>query len=68
MPAWANIPSWFVYGSQDRAIPPALHAFMAERAAARRVKVIDGASHLVMVSHPVQVAKVILDAITSRSR
>ena len=31
-PAWKTIPSWFVYGDRDTAIPPKLRAFMAERA------------------------------------
>jgi hypothetical protein len=34
-PAWKTIPSWFVYGDHDTAIPPKLHAWMAGRAHAR---------------------------------
>ncbi|MEI9996756.1 MAG: alpha/beta hydrolase [Rhizomicrobium sp.] len=58
-PAWKTIPSWFVYGSGDLCIAPALHAFFAERAHAREVKVITGASHVAMISHPDEVAEVI---------
>lgn len=58
-PAWMSIPSWFVYGSADKVIPPAVHAFMAQRAGAKETIVVKGASHLVMVSHPSIVAKLI---------
>jgi pimeloyl-ACP methyl ester carboxylesterase len=61
-PAWETIPSWFIYGDHDTAIPPKLHAWMAERAHARETVVVKGASHVVMISHPDAVAKVIEDA------
>lgn len=57
--AWKSIPSWFVYGDADRNIPPAASAFMAERAHARETLAIEGASHVVMVSHPDKVAALI---------
>jgi pimeloyl-ACP methyl ester carboxylesterase len=60
--AWKTVPSWFVYGSADHAIPPELHAFMANRAHGRRVLVVPGASHVVMVSHPNEVAKMLIEA------
>jgi pimeloyl-ACP methyl ester carboxylesterase len=62
-PAWKTIPTWFVYGDRDTAIPPKLHAFMAERARPRATSVVEGASHVVMISHP---EKVIEDAATAR--
>ena len=65
-PAWKSTPSWFVYGDHDTAIPPKLHAFMAERAHPRATSVVEGASHVVMVSHPEAVAKAIEDAATAR--
>ncbi|WP_199752687.1 hypothetical protein [Actinoplanes sp. ATCC 53533] len=34
-PAWRSIPSWFVFGDEDRNIPVALHRFMADRAGPR---------------------------------
>ena len=61
-PAWKTLPTWSIYGSADNAIPPAAHAFMAERAKVRRVQVIKGASHVVMISHPAEVAKMVLEA------
>ncbi|WFR97930.1 alpha/beta fold hydrolase [Rhizobium tumorigenes] len=60
--AWRTIPSYFVYGAADKSIPPALHAFMAKRAQARDVVVVPDASHVVMLSHPQQVADVIVEA------
>ncbi|MBT2767638.1 alpha/beta hydrolase [Stenotrophomonas sp. ISL-67] len=60
--AWNTIPSWFVYGSADLNIPPAALAFMAERAHSRKTVVINGASHVVMVSHPAEVAALIEQA------
>ena len=61
-PAWKNIPSWFVYGDQDRNIPPAAQAFMAARAKAAKTVVVKGASHVVMTSRPDAVARVIVEA------
>ena len=61
-PAWKSIPSWFVFGELDKIIPAALHRFMAERARAREVVEIKGASHAVGVSQPEAVAEMILHA------
>lgn len=60
--AWKTIPSWFVYGDQDKNIPPQALAFMADRAAARQTVVVKGASHVVMVSNPKIVATLIENA------
>jgi pimeloyl-ACP methyl ester carboxylesterase len=59
-PAWANIPSWAVVGTQDRAIPPAELTFMAQRAKAQITNVFAG--HLSMITQPREVAHVITDA------
>jgi pimeloyl-ACP methyl ester carboxylesterase len=61
-PLWMEVPSWFVIGEQDRIIPPALQHFMAERAEARRVVEIPGASHAAAVSQPRPVVELILEA------
>lgn len=60
--AWKTIPSYMIYGTQDRNIPPAVMQFMAERAQARRTIVVEGASHALMVSHPDRVAALIEEA------
>jgi pimeloyl-ACP methyl ester carboxylesterase len=57
--AWRKLPSWFVWGSEDRNIPAQLSKFMADRANAREAIEIPGASHVVMISHPQKVAAVI---------
>lgn len=58
-PAWKTIPSWFVYGDKDKNIPPQALQFMAERAQSKQTVVVKGASHVVMVSNPETVAKLI---------
>ena len=55
--AWRTKPSWFVVAAEDRAIPPALEVAEAERMKATTIKV--AASHLVMLSHPADVADLI---------
>lgn len=62
---WKVLPSYMIYGSEDRNIPPAVMQFMAERARARKTVVVEGASHAVMVSHPAEVTSLIEDAATA---
>lgn len=64
-PGWKQLPSWFIYGSLDRNITWKQHAFMAQRAKAREAIQIKGASHVVMVSHPAEVAALIERAATA---
>lgn len=64
-PAWKAVPSWFVFGSEDRNIPVAAHRWMAERAAARGVDEVEGASHAVAVSAPDRVARTVLAAVAA---
>jgi pimeloyl-ACP methyl ester carboxylesterase len=54
-PAWKHIPSWYVVGTIDGAIPAAAQMFMAERAHAHITKVRAG--HLSMDSRPAVVAR-----------
>lgn len=56
--AWTALPSWSIYGTADLNIPPAALAFMAKRARSKTT-IVQGASHVVMVSHPKRVATVI---------
>lgn len=62
MPAWKSIPSWFVLAELDQNIPLALQHFMAERAQARESIEVKGSSHAISVSHPQEVADMILQA------
>ncbi|SFR84465.1 Pimeloyl-ACP methyl ester carboxylesterase [Agromyces sp. CF514] len=59
-PAWKTIPSWYIVASQDHTIPPEAERAMAERAGSETVEI--RSSHVVMMSHPGEVADVILDA------
>ena len=65
-PAWKSTPSWFIYGSRDLNIPAAVHAFMAKRANSKETIAVNGASHVVMISHPDAVAKLIEHAATAK--
>lgn len=57
--AWKQVPAYFVYGTADRNIPLEGLRFMAERAHAKATLEVKGASHVVMVSHPAEVARMI---------
>jgi pimeloyl-ACP methyl ester carboxylesterase len=59
-PAWKTTPSWYVLGTIDRAIPPAIQLFMARRMHAHITRVHAG--HLSMIADPAAVAKVIAAA------
>ena len=59
-PAWAEVPSWYMVATQDRIIPPEAERAMAARAGARVVEV--DSSHVVMMSHPRAVTKLIQEA------
>ncbi|MFW3171638.1 alpha/beta fold hydrolase [Geodermatophilus sp. CPCC 206100] len=63
VPAWRERPCWFVYGDADLNIPAQLQRFMAERASARGVREVPGASHAISVSQPEEVAATILAAL-----
>ena len=61
-PLWKQLPSWFVFGEEDRNIPAAVEHHMARRAQAHRTIEIPGASHAVSVAHPEATARLILHA------
>jgi hypothetical protein len=65
-PGWRSIPSWYLVGTEDRAIPPAGQHFMAERGNAQIEEV--AASHASMVSQPEAVIRLILSAVEATSR
>jgi pimeloyl-ACP methyl ester carboxylesterase len=64
-PAWKTIPSWYVLGTIDKAIPPAIQLFMAQRIHAHITRVRAG--HLSMMAAPGVVAKVITAAAKATS-
>jgi pimeloyl-ACP methyl ester carboxylesterase len=64
-PLWKTVPSWFIFGGQDRNIPVGAHRIMAERAGARRTAEIAPASHAIGVSRAPETARMILEAARS---
>jgi pimeloyl-ACP methyl ester carboxylesterase len=51
-PGWKRIPSWHVFGDQDRNIPVAVFRAGAERAGSQGTTEVAGASHALSVSQP----------------
>ena len=66
VPSWKSLPSYMIYGTGDRNIPPAAMDFMAQRARMVRTVAINGASHALMISHPAEVVSMIEMAASSR--
>ena len=66
-PLWKGLPSWFLFGEEDRNIPAAVHHYMAARARAHRTIEIPGASHAIAVAHPEATAHLILHAASVHS-
>lgn len=58
--AWKHKPSWYVLNREDRMLTPQLQSATARRIGARLHSV--PASHVSMLSHPGEVADVILEA------
>lgn len=59
--AWRTKPSWMLVAGSDRTINPELERWYAERAKSHKVEVA-GASHVVYISHPKEVAALIEEA------
>jgi len=56
-PAWKTLPSWYLIAADDQAIPPAAERQFAARMGAATIEV--PSSHVAMVSHPDEVARLI---------
>jgi pimeloyl-ACP methyl ester carboxylesterase len=61
--AWRSKPSWMLVSGKDRTISPELERWYAKRANSHMVEV-PGASHVVYISHPKEVAALIEEAAT----
>jgi pimeloyl-ACP methyl ester carboxylesterase len=61
--AWRSKPSWYVVATQDRTVQPDLERFLAKRMGAATIEI--ASSHVAMLSHPQEVADVILKAANS---
>jgi pimeloyl-ACP methyl ester carboxylesterase len=58
--AWRSKPSYYAVSTEDRTINPDLERFMAKRMGAKTIEV--KASHLSLISHPEEIAGLILEA------
>jgi len=62
--AWRHKPSWYIVASNDRMIAPEQEKSMAEHIKAKTT--VLSSSHVVMLSHPHEVAQVIEEASTAK--
>src|SRR5438445_458264 len=60
VPAWKSLPTWYLVATNDEAIPPDAERAFAKRMGATTTEV--PASHVAMVSHPEEVARLVQDA------
>jgi pimeloyl-ACP methyl ester carboxylesterase len=58
--AWRSKPSWYAVSTEDRTINPDLERFMAKRMDAKTIEL--KASHLSLISHPEEIARLIMEA------
>jgi pimeloyl-ACP methyl ester carboxylesterase len=58
--AWKSIPSWYIVGTEDRAINPDFEHFLAKRMGAKTTEI--KSSHVSFLSQPTMVVKVIEEA------
>jgi pimeloyl-ACP methyl ester carboxylesterase len=58
--AWRSKPSFYAVSTDDRTINPDLERFMAKRMGAKTIEL--KSSHLSMISHPDEIAQLILEA------
>jgi pimeloyl-ACP methyl ester carboxylesterase len=58
--AWRDKPTWYAVSTEDRTINPDLERFMASRMKAHTIEI--PSSHVSLLSHPQEVANLILEA------
>ena len=58
--AWRSKPSYYAVSTEDRTINPDLERFMAKRMGAKTIEL--KSSHLSLISHPDEIARLILEA------
>jgi pimeloyl-ACP methyl ester carboxylesterase len=59
-PAWKELPTWYQISESDRVIPPDVQRMFAERMNATTLSL--DASHASLISHPNEIAELILNA------
>lgn len=64
VPAWKTKPSWYILAKSDKSISPVLERFMAKRANSKTTEI--EASHVVMLSHPTEVLRIIEEAANAK--
>jgi pimeloyl-ACP methyl ester carboxylesterase len=64
--AWKTIPSWYVVSKNDHALSPDLERFYAKRMNAHTTEL--DSSHVVFLSHPKEVAKIIEEAASTAAK
>jgi len=64
VPAWKSLPSWYLVATQDEALGPDVERMFATRMGATTIEVTS--SHVPMVSHPDEVASLIMAAAQGR--
>jgi pimeloyl-ACP methyl ester carboxylesterase len=60
-PTWKNLPSWFAVAQHDEVVPPDAERLFAQRMGATMTEF--DSSHVVMVSHPQEIADMIETAV-----
>lgn len=63
-PAWKQKPTWYVVAKNDKTVHPDLERFMAKRMKAKTIEI--ESSHVMMISHPKEVLRVIEEAANSK--
>jgi len=61
--AWKTIPSWYMVSQEDHALNPDLERFYAKRMHAHTTEI--KSSHVSFISHPREIAKLIIAAATA---
>ena len=65
-PAWKQLPTWYQISDADRMIPPDVQRMFAERMNATTLSL--NTSHASYVSHPTEIADLILNATKGSSK
>lgn len=65
-PAWKQLPTWYQISESDLMIPPAAQNDFAKQMNATTISI--NASHASYVSHPDEIAKLIIDAVKGSTR
>ena len=65
-PAWKQLPTWYQVSYNDRIIPPDAERMFAKQMNATTISI--DASHASYVSHPDEIAKLIIDAVKGTSK